>query len=161
MELIAKEMGNSGDSGAMQEEKTRKNHVYEEVGVEKYLTENDNRCLLVTKNKSKSNKLTFNEGKNFDNSEVIPLDDYPVDLIHGLNEAYEENFLNVTLQQKVDALKKRYVQYEEIMKSHLLKKFNVEYRRVHINELDTENQVVIIGYLKSSEEDNKISANDF
>jgi hypothetical protein len=78
-----------------------------------------------------------------------------------LEERYQENFLNVTIQEKIQALKNRYAMYEKIMEQHLLKQYGMKYSRVHVNDLSNETQFLMIGYLRAIEEDGRFSLDSF
>jgi predicted DNA binding CopG/RHH family protein len=151
----------SGVTGAMEiEHVEKKRHVNEDVSTEKYLTEVDKKTLLVSKNKIKSTKLEFNSGLDFSNSRVSTLGNHPEDKISGLNDRYEQNYLNVTNEDKISALKVRYEQYEETIKPTLSSN-GINYQRIHLNQLSADSQVVIIGFVKIIDEDTKVKLDEF
>ena len=153
----------SENTGAMELEgvKTKNTHLNEEISDERFLTEVDKKTLLVHKSKLKNIKLSYNDICDFSNSKVTVLQQQPEDLVKELNERYELNYLNVSQDDKIRALKNRYEKYEEVMKDHLAKNYKIHYQRVHLNQLSSENKVVIIGFAKTTEEDAKIKSDDF
>ena len=153
----------NGNSGAMQEEKQQKTKYINDgdQGVDGYLTQQDNQTLLINKNKAKTTHLNLHQEIDFKESRSVALEDFPENLIPSLNERYQENFLNVTIQEKIQALKDRYAKYEEMMEKHLSKKHGLKYSRVHPNDLSNETQIILIGYIRGVEEDRKIKLENF
>lgn len=97
----------------------------------------------------------------FKDSQCIPLESLPADLIPTLEQRYQENFLNVSIQEKIQALKARYVRYEQVMEQHLQKKHGLKYSRIFLNNLNNESEILVIGYMRAIEEDGKIKSDNF
>lgn len=104
--------------------------------------------------------MSYNQELQFGSSSVTSLNTHPIDNFSNLNDEYEKNYLNVTQDDKIEALKKRYEQYEEIMKVHL-RNFNIEYKRIHFNQLSADDTVVLIGFVKNVDEDSKVKIDEF
>lgn len=117
--------------------------------------------MLIVKNKAKTTHLTLHPQIDFKASQSVILENTPKDLIPTLDQQYQENFLNVSIQDKIQALKNRYVQYEKMMKKHLQSSHGLAYSRVHFNSLTSESQVLVIGYMRAIEEDGKIKSDSF
>ena len=125
-----------------------------------FMTEQDKKALLVAGSKLKKIQLELNRELDFTNSNVSYLTSHPIDNFATLNDRYEKNYLNVTIEDKIDALKTRYEKYEVTMKEHL-KSQGINYQRIHLNTLKTDETFIVTGFAKSIEEDTKINFNDF
>lgn len=162
MVIIKNEL--QGNSGAMEIEKNEKiTHTNEDISHEKYVTQKDKQAILVHSSKAKKIMLNLNTDLDFSNSGVSYLSDYPEDNFSSLNDRYEQNYLNVTIQDKVDALKARFESYEAIMKEEL-KKYKVNYERIYVNSLSDDQTIVIVGFIKtisSDDEHHKIRLDEF